>query len=859
MIRNSQLYRTNPKLSGNLQIDLVLSNLGDQVVVDKIHLRPVTPGSYVVDEDEEIINTPHQFNLREFYRLTRSTFYDTTNQSLQGDWPLYKTLDKNYDDQLWAGTKRGTLYHRPFETLVPLWLDSSYGLRFDITISLPGGRPIAMKSITVDDTTREGRYILDYLEHIRGEECINLNLSQNLCTIRGLDMKSGNMVTRRDYNIPRNIIHRERPLIEFNSLLTNIYGDLEMITPQLINFCLVYDPEDWVEGMSDVVKDTPNFEVSVQVYNRDKGGNYRPLKKRDLYTNHHYVPRPKVDEDQWTTIPNFNALDYLGDWKMTTLVHANKITQTINHWSPSTNPEIIYNVYDGMSAYYEYVNENGERLIYSYRGTIGSAQDPSIKTYDKQAKNHNWTGSMRYGGQKDIYHNLMEAPTLISEGKYFKSLSGFVNGMKFNFKNAGIDDIYLGLMTTYGLERVDIDHPSSFNQVYDRSVDTTAIWWERFDEKGRSLPVNGNYPSEEAKAKYSEYDTTYDVGRFHDMDGSFNELLGLPTMPTNRHHLNDQGLFICMKTQTITDEEGNKKKVLCVIFWCASREMHKSEKGVVMGLPAAARIQEMTPEPLVLGNVMDALKNYTAYYKEKLGKIPDHLKKKFEWLDLINEGLQSIEAPQAVHFTRTIVSKQDHTITPDAEETVPYKKEESNNYVFRHDTPLKPTILDPGVKNLHGQWLYVSSFGRNFLWEKQSMEDETLRTKIYDWSYTGVPPKYPSIGYDPVVLSETTPYGDLVYDYPLKKLQGLPEYKWFDKSRITMYSKYFESEVGVDTHDRATLQRTALEEINKKIPVPFADFTKVEQIYDIKYEIIHIKRVDTGIIYIYRIKFTRHA
>ena len=67
-----------------------------------------------------------------------------------------------------------------------------------------------------------------------------------------------------------------------------------MITPQLINFCLVYDPEDWVEGMSDVVKDTPNFEVSVQVYNRDKNGNYRPLKKRDLYTNHHYVPRPKV-------------------------------------------------------------------------------------------------------------------------------------------------------------------------------------------------------------------------------------------------------------------------------------------------------------------------------------------------------------------------------------------------------------------------------------------------------------------------------------------------------------------------------------------------------------------------------------
>ena len=74
-----------------------------------------------------------------------------------------------------------------------------------------------------------------------------------------------------------------------------------------------------------------------------------------------------------------------------------------------------------------------------------------------------------------------------------------------------------------------------------------------------------------------------------------------------------------------------------------------------------------------------------------------------------------------------------------------------------------------------------------------------------------------------------------------------------------MYSKYFESEVEVTTPDRATLQRTALEEINKKIPVPFADFTKVEQIYDIKYEIIHIKRVDMNIFYIYRIKFTRHA
>lgn len=113
---NYRLYKTLPKLAGNMKLDLVvgMGNNG-MAYVRQAHLRPIAGTSYIPITDERIMDRPHQNNIRKFYENTRGNFYNSNPPaSLDSDW--FMTVSphemrnlkyiKTWDDTFLAGCSR---------------------------------------------------------------------------------------------------------------------------------------------------------------------------------------------------------------------------------------------------------------------------------------------------------------------------------------------------------------------------------------------------------------------------------------------------------------------------------------------------------------------------------------------------------------------------------------------------------------------------------------------------------------------------------------------------------------------------------------------------------------------------------
>lgn len=494
--KNYQLYRTLPKLSGNMQLDLVVDVSGCKGYVQQAHLRPMSKQvNFVPVVDERIMDRPHHLNIKKFYEKTRSGFFEQSFAPvLKSDWPLLISeaeipnlkYIKEFDDTYFAGCQRMSykLYGCTHELLVPVWLDRCYGLKFTVYITnqTPGYTTylnhtnnnktplfeleISKNSLQKPVTGRKfhndfTKYLMDYFDYVKitsgSSDVLSVDFKQNISTISGLLVESGNYTVRQNLNVARNLIYRERPLLEANSLLTNTFMDYKMISTQLINFNLCFNfndilksraardgdsferPNIWCEvdyifPLQDdptiTWPDEPNFADS------DKPGwRWEHLPLADFYTNHHYIPKQLATKDgvidSYNDIVNYprNALDYKRDFDCTDMIHQNKMSQSICHWYYAQQPEdMLFNVYNGFAAYA--VGENGKISEYSHG--YGAVTDPNVTAYDATLDNTIWAGTPQIHSDQTTA-NILNAPWDYVESGYFKDASNFVNGLKFTY------------------------------------------------------------------------------------------------------------------------------------------------------------------------------------------------------------------------------------------------------------------------------------------------------------------------------------------------------------------------------------------------------------------------------------------
>lgn len=418
---NYQLAHTNIALSGQMQWDLVVKRQDGELVVGDFHLTPVSPNiPFNKYNDESLLNYAHQENIRSFFEKTEGYFWETLeNPELSHSWPMIQNSDTDSHCgifEMGCRRQRYQLYGKQLAFLCPLWIEElsdDISLQFHIEI---GGASqwdseskswkdyTAYASRTLDLRINGDSYhdkFVDYFHNYLkftglsegSKEVMEINLAAKTAWITGVEVSSGNIITKPIHRLCDDLLYRERPLMEFDSLIINSFNENQIIAKQLFNFCLHFNLEDIIDQELLDLARGQNVAVSCSVSTQNINDTGDPVvwEIRDFYNNFEYIPKQQIGmmpierlaqlsyiaskdeisgrvEEYSGEIPN--VLSYLGDNKYVDIISKNKIVPNIIHWSLQDNPEYIFNIYNGFGGF---VDRNGEPVCKAY--IYGDAPD----------------------------------------------------------------------------------------------------------------------------------------------------------------------------------------------------------------------------------------------------------------------------------------------------------------------------------------------------------------------------------------------------------------------------------------------------------------------------------------------------
>ena len=415
-MKNYQLYRTNVLLGGQMKYDLLLesNSKGDKTIIDSFHISPISDRvPYAKSIDDNLLNYPHNENIRSFYKRTADSFYkDFTDPILESHTPLstdYEGDRCNTDFEMGCRRVSYQVYKKQFEFLVPVWieqLDDISKLSFEIEVRTKPIKdqidPWFVRRFGFDSNQKLTQYFNDYISHIgvnKGCDWV-FNISKSHTSLTGMNVASGLNAELEIAGLYDNLTKRERPLLEFNNLIINNLKDYTLITKQLFNFCLCFNVEDILNPyLLNEISTYPLY-LNVIVKIGDK-----KLDLMDIFSNHEFIQAKYIGEldtlkydgssviKKSQDVPTFNVLDYLQDYKQINMVDKNKICQSTIHWIMPEKDGAHFNFYDGFNAIYDN-NPKSKDSTYS-----------RIKKYNEETANIKGKTSYK-GNWKDATENL---------------------------------------------------------------------------------------------------------------------------------------------------------------------------------------------------------------------------------------------------------------------------------------------------------------------------------------------------------------------------------------------------------------------------------------------------------------------
>lgn len=364
---NYALYHTNTSLSGQVQMDLVLESDAQNLYVNDFHLVPVSANvPYNRYSTENLLNSKHQENIRSLYEKTQECFYDPcTDPLLTSSFPILtpNPIDP-HENQYEYGCRRmsWSLYQKQFNIFIPVWLESLNdsiafrinGYQYDVN-GYEGKEPVISRTVTLsrEDVIHDNqfhsrfeKYFFDYIDYIElNDNVICINFDQNYAYLNGLEVSSGNNVVRDISYIVENMKMIERPLMETDYMIGNMFSSTTSICKQLMNFNLCFNVEDLVGGwlVEQLYGTDMRFDVDVVV-------DGKVLEKRDIWSNYEFIQRKCCNPGVANNL-KYNVLDYLYDYRCIDFIDKNKINQSICHWTLCDNEDYVFNVYDGFAGY----------------------------------------------------------------------------------------------------------------------------------------------------------------------------------------------------------------------------------------------------------------------------------------------------------------------------------------------------------------------------------------------------------------------------------------------------------------------------------------------------------------------------
>ena len=446
LMNNFQLYRTNLLLSGQMKWDLVVGNTNSELFVSDFHLTPISNNiPFAFKSEETLLNNAHQENVRAYYNANKGNFY---NEGLDSEfrtyWPtIYSEetnrLPKIYSDIYDMGCKRMRSfkrYNKQFEFFCPVWIEQLTGdLSFVVTVSnivndnsqtknTIASRTLTLNNIGIVYHDKFVKYFKDYISyldldlHKGSDDLLDINFDNYTANVTGLDVTNGLVVIKSNNDLVNNLTSRERPLLEADNMLINMFADNKLICKQLFNFNICFNLADILPNVITRQMIGESISVSVAV----KMGN-EILELRDFDTNYEFIQRQytvgdNIDINKDALKLQLNVLDYLHDYECVDLLGKNKFCQSRCHWSLCDNNDYIFNVYNGFSGFH-IENESDNYLYYENNHQQGTYPNTLL---DKYSKTDNSTGWINF---ENLQYNDNDENTNIYNIFYRDYILGF--------------------------------------------------------------------------------------------------------------------------------------------------------------------------------------------------------------------------------------------------------------------------------------------------------------------------------------------------------------------------------------------------------------------------------------------------
>lgn len=397
-MNNFQLYRTNPLLSGQLKWDIILDAFNNDLCVSDFHLSPIShniPSIY--NPDEYLIKNSHQDNVKEFYSANRGHFYsEGLDYYFYGNWPIISDKKINpYSDIYDMGCRRPKSfkkYKRQFEYLCPMWIEQLTDIQsliFKINVKyIDSDTIIASKTLSLSNNGHSfhnefSNYFKDYIRYVGisngNDDVIDISFEERTSEISGLNAASGLFEKTNTITLTNNLISGEKPLMEFDNIISNHFKDNYMICAQLFNFNLCFNLEDIMPKNTLNLMTSHDIKITVDTYINDIA-----LEKRDFYTEYEFIEKEIMSTNKKENTKR-NVLDYLKDYNYIDFIDKNKFCQSTCHWSLNDDAEYIFNLYEGFSGIS--IDDNDE---YDNKRQYGLTPDIHTTSYVKSKNNVNW-------------------------------------------------------------------------------------------------------------------------------------------------------------------------------------------------------------------------------------------------------------------------------------------------------------------------------------------------------------------------------------------------------------------------------------------------------------------------------------
>lgn len=351
-----QLFRTSPSLTGQVRLDIIVNKneKTQQITGDEIHIVPINDNiDFNESNKRNTLKYSHRENIKNLYREISEDFYSTEGEYIGNFW-LYDSVARKdpHSHTYMAGPKRMryTRYGKQMSYMIPIWI-SEYTdfnkMRFVCHIG-SGDRDAIISSFKLSPDIIG--YLQEYMDMSATGECVsdnllNVDLENMDSYIQGVQADTGQYMTRDTSYIMNFLLKRERPMLELDSSLLDLFRQNNMIAQQILNLNFVFNIQDISGAWPEYYLYNKQIRLWIDVQYENKS-----LEYKDLYTNYQFIPKYNLQSGEYT---HDNVLDFMEDYNCIDLVGANKFTQPVFHWALVNNPNYIFNLYSGCSPYLE--------------------------------------------------------------------------------------------------------------------------------------------------------------------------------------------------------------------------------------------------------------------------------------------------------------------------------------------------------------------------------------------------------------------------------------------------------------------------------------------------------------------------